>query len=654
MSPPVFATTIHLAGFVTGIALYGMLLVMTARFNAAESGAKDSELHHIGLHGLMPYGVAVLGLVWNVIALLFYAPTDFGVGYPNPWLGAVGFAALGFLPAVVVHSAVRQSPFRVGRWLTGLAYALSAVGGAFQFYSAAAGLMPSRTGLRIMTVGYGAILAVLLIITIRARQGWQRSLVVVALAAFSVSALHLSRPEVNSASWPVELLGHHASLPLILVILYQDYRFAFADLFLRRALSLLVLVAVAVSLHGLISDSGANSVETLLSTTRHITLWVLTALTYPFVQRAVGWFVDRVVLDRVDYENVREQLSDRLQQTTNIEELLDAAAAAISVALGARRVTTAVEDQLTPTHSASALPRDLVRVRIPTVDAPHFVIRISNLAGGRRLLSDDRSLLDWLSTTLARRIDLVRVTNERFERDLRETEILRLATEAELAALRAQLNPHFLFNALTTIGFLLQTSPERALQTLYRLTHLLRAVLRRSAGTFVTLGEELELVESYLAIETARFEERLTVTIEVPEALRSARIPPLLLQPLVENAIKHGIAPLARGGAVTVRAKVVSEIQNGSTTEMLVLDVIDTGAGLSQAGWKTLEGVGLSNIEARLSRYYGAAASFALTAGSDRGARAQVRVPLHTVIKTDAVLMAASQHPIFLSHAKQS
>jgi len=642
MSPPVFATTVHLAGFVTGIALYGMLLVMTARFSAGSAEAQDPEAHRIGLHGLMPYGVAVLGLVWNVIALVFYASSDFGFGYPNPWLGAVGFAALGFLPAVVVHSAVRQSQFRIGGWLTGLAYALSTMGGAFQFYSAAAGLIPSRTGLQLMTVGYGTILAVLLIITIRARQGWQRSLVVVALAAFSVSALHLSRPEVNSTSWPVELLGHHASLPLILVILYQDYRFAFADLFLRRALSLLVLVAVAVSLHGLISDSSANSPETLLSTTRHITLWVLTALAYPFVQRAVGWFVDRVVLDRVNYENVREQLSDRLQQTTNIEELLGAATASVAVALGARRVTTVVEDPVPPTSAANSPTRDLVRVRIPTVDAPHFVLCISNLAGGRRLLSDDRSLLDWLSTTLARRIDLVRVTNERFERDIREREILRLATEAELRALRAQLNPHFLFNALTTIGFLLQTSPERALQTLYRLTHLLRAVLRRSAGTFVTLGEELELVESYLAIETARFEERLAVTIDVPEALRSARIPPLLLQPLVENAIKHGIAPLARGGAVTVQAKVVSEMLNGAATDILVLDVMDTGAGFNGIGWKNIDGVGLSNIEARLHRYYGETASFALTPGHENGARARVRLPMQTVIKPDAALLAAS------------
>ena len=93
----------------------------------------------------------------------------------------------------------------------------------------------------------------------------------------------------------------------------------------------------------------------------------------------------------------------------------------------------------------------------------------------------------------------------------------RLATEAELRALRAQLNPHFLFNALNTLGHLMQAAPDRALATLYQLTGLLRAVLRRTNGQFVALREELEIVESYLAIEHERFQERLIVSIDVPD-----------------------------------------------------------------------------------------------------------------------------------------
>ncbi len=143
---------------------------------------------------------------------------------------------------------------------------------------------------------------------------------------------------------------------------------------------------------------------------------------------------------------------------------------------------------------------------------------------------------------------------------LREEEMLKLTAEAELKALRAQVNPHFLFNALTTIGYLIETAPPRALNTLMQLTALLRGVLK-SEGEFTTLGRELELVEHYLKIEHERFEERLRVRIDVPQALRAIRIPTLVLQPLVENAIKHGVAPSRTGGDVEVSAA----IANGST-----------------------------------------------------------------------------------------
>src|SRR5581483_11529114 len=134
--------------------------------------------------------------------------------------------------------------------------------------------------------------------------------------------------------------------------------------------------------------------------------------------------------------------------------------------------------------------------------------------------------------------------------------------------------PHFLFNALTTIGYLIQTAPDRALNTLLRLTALLRGVLR-SEGEFTTLGRELDIVESYLEIERARFEQRLSVRIDVPTDLRALRIPPLLLQPIVENAVKHGIAPLTEGGEVSVIARL--DAANGQHPSLLCT-ITDSGA----------------------------------------------------------------------------
>ncbi|MEP6778814.1 MAG: histidine kinase [Gemmatimonadaceae bacterium] len=644
MSSPDFASIVHVAGFMTGMVLYAMLFVMTARLGTNSRDAVESTDADHSHARLMPYSVAILGLIWNTIALVLYASRDFKLGDPSPWLSALGFSALGFLPAVVVHSAIQPHDLkRAGRVLIAVAYALSAIGAALQFQGASVGVVPSRTGLLTLTAGFAGVLIVLLVTAARDHRNWQRSLFVIALAAFAVSALHLSQPENRSPSWFVELIGHHASLPLVLVILYQDHRFAFADLFLRRALSLVALVTLAVTLHLLLGYGYENGVESLALTMRHITLWVATALAYPFLRDAVGKFVDRVVLNRVDYARVREELNAKLEQASTVDDAVAYATAALARALGASRVTASV-DQAAHMQShtgAFETTREATQLHIPTVDAPFHVIRISDLMGGRRLLSDDQALLEWLAATLARRIDLIRVTSERYDRDLREREILRLATEAELRALRAQLNPHFLFNALTTIGFLLQTSPERALQTLYKLTHLLRAVLRRSAGAFVTLGEEIELVESYLAIESARFEERLKVVMDIPEELRSVRIPPLLLQPLVENAIKHGIAPLARGGSVTVRAS-LDDTTPGGKSEMITLSVTDNGVGLANKTWKSEEGVGLANIEARLLRYYGDRALFTLTGEPNHGARAQVRVPVIPPVLHEVPLKAAS------------
>jgi LytS/YehU family sensor histidine kinase len=239
-------------------------------------------------------------------------------------------------------------------------------------------------------------------------------------------------------------------------------------------------------------------------------------------------------------------------------------------------------------------------------------------------------MLEAVAVILARRIDTLRITHERCEQGLREQQISKLATEAELRALRAQINPHFLFNALTTIGYLIQTSPDRALATLMRLTGLLRGVLR-PAGEFVTLNEEVELIESYLDIERARFEDRLRVTIDVPCDLRSLRIPPLLVQPLVENAIKHGIAPLKSGGEVIVSARLEKAITGDSyPLESLCISVCDTGVGASEIelahGRK--RGVGINNIEQRLKSYFGPRASLVVNSVPGAGTTVKAWLPV--------------------------
>jgi two-component system LytT family sensor kinase len=237
---------------------------------------------------------------------------------------------------------------------------------------------------------------------------------------------------------------------------------------------------------------------------------------------------------------------------------------------------------------------------IPTVDAPRYLLTVAGLEGGRRLLSDDAAVIERFALIAARRIDALRKAREQYRRDLREREISRLAAEAELRALRAQIEPHFLFNALTTIGYIIQTAPDRALATLFRLSNLLRSLLR-SNPEFWPLGDEIRFISDYLDIERARFEDRLAVSIDVPEALRSLRIPTLLLQPLVENAVKHGIGKSTAGGEI----RIVARLAETAGPAMLDIAVEDTGVGADEATVAAGRhvGVGLNHVERRLQCY---------------------------------------------------
>jgi two-component system, LytTR family, sensor kinase len=360
-----------------------------------------------------------------------------------------------------------------------------------------------------------------------------------------------------------------------------------------------------------------------------IAVAIATTVVYPMLRRASDWIVDTIVLQRLDYDLFRARLHDRLQECTSVELALDGTVSALGAALGAAEARWTVAPDArgadgvlvhVPSRGTSA------SIVVPTTEPPRYTIDIRALGGGRRLLSDDEVMLDAVAHLLARRIDALRMMQERYEQAVRHQEASRLASEAELRALRAQIQPHFLFNALTTIGYLIKASPDRAVDTLMRLTELLRRVLRSQEG-LTTLGNELDLVSAYLDIEQARFEERLRVSVDVAADWREAVVPPLVVQPLVENAIKHGIAPERRGGEIRISAG--DEIAPGGA-RVLWVRVQDTGRGASEAqlarGRRT--GVGLTNVEQRLQHAYGAQASLRLTSSQGEGTSAEIRLPL--------------------------
>jgi sensor histidine kinase YesM len=196
--------------------------------------------------------------------------------------------------------------------------------------------------------------------------------------------------------------------------------------------------------------------------------------------------------------------------------------------------------------------------------------------------------------------------------------------EAQMAALQAQVEPHFLFNTLALIGQLIETDPQEAARVHAHLIEYLRSALpQMRARDGGTLGKQVELSRAYLAIMQARMKERLNVRFQVPDFLGSAPFPPMMLQTLIENAIKHGLEPKIAGGTVTVRAYV-----SGAT---LHVEVCDDGVGIDP---HADDGIGLANIRERLQLLYGADAELVIQTPPAGGACALIKLPYKMMMET--------------------
>ena len=625
----------HPIGFITGAILYAMILVLVLQ-TPRKSVSRNVNNARVTPLRRLPLWTAVLGLLWNVGGLASFLLPAASPGWLHHLLHVTALSALGFLPAVVVHSFLQSGMRRrIGRnrhvLLVG-AYALSTGAAVFNLLA----VMPGTTviaveAISLLAVGFVLLLTIVLADTVR-QQGWDHHAGMVILAVIAAAAIPFSHHQSGEYVWWMELIGHHASLPLAVAILYQDFRFAFGDIFLKRALSLMGLVGIAM---GLYAGLGASEFTSQLEEPAPfmdailIGLWVGTALLYPYVSRGASWVVDTVVLRRPDYEKFQDDVAQAITRRDTPEAIMDHCCVMLKAVLSTEEIVwMSMQEREIDDGSPSRKPivahdAPHVTVEIPTVDPPRYCIKIGPLPHGWRLLSDDLYHLESLAHLLSRRITTVRVTHERCSQALREQEMQKLATESELRALRAQLNPHFLFNALTTIGYLIQTSPVKAVDTLLQLTGLLRSVLKRLDKELTTVGHEMDLIRAYLAIEQMRFEDRLTVHIDVPESIRDVPIPALIVQPLVENAVKHGIQPSASGGRVRITAWIedAGDGREQSLPSLLHLQVWNTGgeAGPVRNGNGRGTGLGLSNIRQRLLLHYGERATIDVKSSAKHG-----------------------------------
>lgn len=194
------------------------------------------------------------------------------------------------------------------------------------------------------------------------------------------------------------------------------------------------------------------------------------------------------------------------------------------------------------------------------------------------------------------------------------------ALEANLRLLQAQIEPHFLFNTLSNVLSLIDTDPTKGKAMLSDFIRYLRTSLSRTRPNATTLGQEMEMIRSYLSIQKVRMGERLTFAIDFPQSLSERPLPPMLLQPLVENAVKHGLEPRVEGGKISVEAS-----ENGDVVRVTIADTGDGFGAYEQTG------IGLSNVRERIRLIYGERARLLLEENTPHGVKAIIEVPKNGV-----------------------
>jgi two-component system LytT family sensor kinase len=244
-----------------------------------------------------------------------------------------------------------------------------------------------------------------------------------------------------------------------------------------------------------------------------------------------------------------------------------------------------------------------------------YAIAVARSKDQRGFLSSEVAFLSDAAASISSRLQALAAENLR-----------RQMMEAELRALRAQVNPHFLFNALNTIADLIVVDAAKAERMTERLSDVFRYVLTHSQATTITVRQEIDFVRRYLEIEEARFRERLQVTVEVAPEVAEMQVPALILQPIVENAVKHGVGPKLEGGRVSISAT--------RRDSVLLLTVEDTGVGLAPParaqkpdGRVRSTGTGLVNSKQRLRTLYGEEAKLTMESLDSQGCRVTIQIP---------------------------
>ena len=630
----------NLAGFSLGIVLSILLLILTLR----AVRLPGTPLANIGL--------AVCAILWNVGGAISSLQRPMSLHNSSVAM-AVQFtgAALWPLPLLAIwrHMAVEKWQCSVWRYLQVLAGIHALVIAVGAWLAAAGWNVPLRNLHELAAYDSTFLLVAAAVLLLRGKPAsralmFSMTLVFAGLLLTTVSVVVGSN--LKSSEWASCILGVTGQQSLLLVVVGTFFlfaRFRFADvlihytvrLFLGSICAATLVLAISTptirnfAIGGAFPNAGYYIGAAALGTC----LMVL----FPPLDRAVGRFVDHRMFHAPDYRDAARELGDAVRSLYTERDVMAVAESYVrsTLALRAARAIplSSLGVELPPElHEGQIVElgrgtQIAERLAMPDVEllAPiraggtvAFVLAIAPGAARRTLVSHEVNYLRSVAAQLGTRLDLLRLEQEMVDRQNREAVLQQQVTEAELRALRAQINPHFLFNSLNTIANLIATDPPRAEVMTLRLARVFRHVLANSSRQMVPVREEMEFLRTYLDIEEARFGNRLHVEIDIAPEVALSPVPSLILQPVVENALRHGLAPRPGQGRLKISAR--------AQGDLVCLAVEDNGVGL-RTGSGAGTGVGLRNIMQRLTALYRDGATFSIQAAVPEGTLVTLLVP---------------------------
>ena len=622
--------------FIFGAYAYGYLVMLSWRHRHAV-GPRDSVTPELRRHEhRVRRAMFIVCTIWFVVHAIIAFRLLMGEPPQDDLIDLAALEMVFLFPGLIFHNYLAETSAQtatakpqpvwrvvlVGLYGAGIGLAVYFTGAIFDVLPAPANLDP-YIGISIATLFTVMSVCCLVLMQSRPSRSTSRdqlrlrgAMKVLFLAMIAVFVMLNLMREYRLLMEILNVAARATPLAFLLVSVYFENRIEFYDLIIKRGVLLLLSLAIvgavlSVSL-GWLDDMPQGIARP----------WLFAVVLLP-VAMLMPWLHDRMgrVLDRLWFgrdftpvEAVKHVLGAMQQATDEIS--LIAATEATLTEMFHRRVIILLEDQPVPdTGSVIAQLRP---------DAGGDAVRIALIEdpGARLMLSEDLALLRSLGAVFGYMLENVRLQRKKLEHE-QVTQQLRLQTSrSELKALRAQINPHFLFNALNAIASLIHTDPARADAAVEQLAEVFRYTLRRSDQEWAPLDQELAFARAYLDVEQARFGRRLDFSIETDPLLARAQVPSMLLQTLVENAVKHGISRLRGPGRIDIRAR--------RHNARVALEVRDTGPGPDAAARlpsSSGEHFGLRSVRDRLQGYFGADAALELTRDGET-TLARIELPL--------------------------